>query len=189
MRKIGHGRYGDTVGVLQRALILALLGNFANGLDQHVVADSLDEFHLMDVLSPNERACLDKAHHTYLDLIAFDFAYGASSALLWALGLCGNPQLAAHCTEFEHLIADVYSRGFRNLVAEVRWRKPTAIAEEAHYYDAYQQIYRADLSTTDRNQTSYGMEYVIGPLDAYIVTGLQRAFAWITTDSEWDETK
>ncbi|MFE4925430.1 hypothetical protein [Streptomyces sp. NPDC056661] len=104
------------------------------------------------------------------------------------LSLWATSNSVEYCSEFEPSIADIYDRGFGALLKAARWCEPAVIADEAEYYERYEQAYQVALC--DELQRPYPeWNPTLGPLDVDTVTDLLRGFRWLTTTRPWDEVQ
>lgn len=166
--------------VALRAMALLIVAAKAEGLEQAIVDELIDDYDLSAVLSPNEKQFIEDPSPSQFDSIQFVWRYEAAWVLLWALSYVEALAPPVAICDVPAAVTFLKERSREQFITDAKLRSISELL------DANDLIYRYHWAVVDARVNGL---VIPSEIDASVVLERHYALNWLIgyMDQAWDD--
>ncbi len=168
--------------VAERAICLALVAAYAEGLEKSILEEKAEEFKVLNAFTADEKAFFEMEEIDDLTKAKFLWRYESLWVLLWALSYVETLEFPTEICDVPFAVQTVVERGREKFISDAKLKSRAEILDEADL------IYRLHWATTEARLHGDEMP---ADLDADTVFERHYALNWLIGygDDEWDDVE
>jgi len=166
--------------ICDRAICLALVAAYAEGLEKSILEKKIIEFKVKDKFSPDEMKLFETQNLDHATKAKFTWRYESLWVLLWSLGYVEKMDMPTEICDVKFSVETIVNRGRDKFIQEAKLRSKKEILDQADL------IFRIHWATTEARLKNTPMP---GKLDNGIVYERHYSLNWLIKymDEEWDD--
>jgi len=166
--------------ICDRALCLALVAAYAEGLEKSILEKKIIEFKVKDKFSPDEVKLFNAKDIDLSTKAKFTWRYESLWVLLWSLGYVKTLDMPINICDVKFAVETIVNRGREKFIREAKLKTKKEILDEADL------IYRIHWATTEARLKNAPMPL---NLDNGIVYERHYSLNWLINymNQEWDD--
>ena len=168
--------------VAERAICLALVAAYAEGLEKSILEEKAEEFKVQDAFTDDEKAFFAMEEIDDLTKAKFLWRYESLWVLLWALSYVETLEFPTEICDVPFAVQTVVKRGREKFISDAKLRSKAEILDEADL------IYRLHWATTE---TRIHGDEMPADLDGDTVFERHYALNWLICygNDDWDNVE